>query len=275
MVYARLIIAGEDYGIQNFMTPLRSFEDHTPLAGITIGNIGPKIGFNTMDNGYLRFDHVRIPRTNMAMRFIHVDSKGQYHNKMSTPQLLYFSMLEMRAHMIPFCAIQLAKACTVAIRYSIVRQQGFKSSKDKAEHRVLDYQTQQYRLLPLLASSYALVLMGQRLVERLDRLNHQIQEGNTSELATMHAVTCGLKVLCSTIAVNGIEECRRACGGHGYLQSSGLPVRAGSSGFCCAANYVDAGYVWSGCSVGDRGRYSTVVKWVVGWVLRNEQVKTM
>ena len=54
VVYARLIIAGKDYGVQNFMTPLRSFENHTPLPGITIGNIGPKIGFNTMDNGYLR-----------------------------------------------------------------------------------------------------------------------------------------------------------------------------------------------------------------------------
>ena len=36
--------------------------------GITIGDIGPKFGFNTIDNGFLRFDKVRIPRDNMLMK---------------------------------------------------------------------------------------------------------------------------------------------------------------------------------------------------------------
>jgi len=47
--------------------------DHKPLRGIEVGDIGPKIGFNTTDNGFLRLDHVRIPRTNMLMKFANVD----------------------------------------------------------------------------------------------------------------------------------------------------------------------------------------------------------
>ncbi|GAA6002785.1 hypothetical protein JCM10207_007678 [Rhodosporidiobolus poonsookiae] len=31
-----------------------------------------------------------------------------------------------------------------------------------------------------------------------------------------------MKSLCSIMASNAIEECRRACGGHGYSQGSGL-----------------------------------------------------
>jgi len=37
-------------------------------SGITVGDIGPKFGYESMDNGFLRFNHVRIPRENMVMR---------------------------------------------------------------------------------------------------------------------------------------------------------------------------------------------------------------
>ena len=53
---------------------LRSLDDHTPLPGVTLGDIGGKFGsgaYNSMDNGVLRFDHVRIPRDQMLMRFVH------------------------------------------------------------------------------------------------------------------------------------------------------------------------------------------------------------
>jgi hypothetical protein len=53
-------------------------DDHTLLPGIETGDIGPKIGYNNMDNGYARFDNVRIPRRNMAMRFAMVDEEGNY-----------------------------------------------------------------------------------------------------------------------------------------------------------------------------------------------------
>jgi hypothetical protein len=39
---------------------LRSLEDHLPLPGITVGDIGPKFGFGGVDNGYMSMDHVRI-----------------------------------------------------------------------------------------------------------------------------------------------------------------------------------------------------------------------
>ena len=55
-----------------FIIQIRSLEDHQPQPGVTVADIGVKFGngaYNTMDNGLLRFDHVRIPRENMLMRF--------------------------------------------------------------------------------------------------------------------------------------------------------------------------------------------------------------
>lgn len=41
-------------------------------------------------------------------------------------------------------------------------------------------------------------------------------------LADLHATSCGLKSLASSTAVDGLELCRRACGGHGYSSFSGI-----------------------------------------------------
>lgn len=37
-------------------------------AGVVVGEIGPKLGFNSTDNGYLGFNKVRIPRDHMLMK---------------------------------------------------------------------------------------------------------------------------------------------------------------------------------------------------------------
>lgn len=66
VVQAKLIINGKDYGSHPFLVPLRSLKDHTPLPGVVIKDQGPKQGAISMDNGYARFNHVRIPRTNVS-----------------------------------------------------------------------------------------------------------------------------------------------------------------------------------------------------------------
>lgn len=39
-----------------------------PLPGIKVGDIGPRMGFSTANNGFLGFDRHRIPRENMMMK---------------------------------------------------------------------------------------------------------------------------------------------------------------------------------------------------------------
>lgn len=46
------------------------------LLGITVGDIGPKMDFEHTDNGFLRLDHIRIPRENMLNRFAQVGTWG-------------------------------------------------------------------------------------------------------------------------------------------------------------------------------------------------------
>jgi len=237
MVIAQLIDGdGKPHGIHNFLVPLRSMEDHTWLPGVETGDIGPKIGYNNMDNGFAKFNNVRIPRRNMAMRFATVDEMGKYKkvdDSGAASKVAYITMMQVRAYIIHSSNEALAMACTIAIRYSAIRRQGYNADADKKrdnnapnEFQVLDYRQQQYRLLPLLAASYAIFFTGKHVLARLKDIEHQLVSGagtiTKTVVGDIHATTSALKSYATTFTADGIEDCRKACGGHGFLVCSGL-----------------------------------------------------
>lgn len=48
------------------------------LPGVEIRDCGYKVGLNGVDNGAIKFTHVRIPRDNLLDRFGTVSRDGQY-----------------------------------------------------------------------------------------------------------------------------------------------------------------------------------------------------
>ncbi|CAH9120053.1 unnamed protein product [Cuscuta europaea] len=225
IVYARLITEGQDHGVHGFIVQLRSLEDHRPLPDITVGDIGMKFGngaYNTMDNGVLRFDHVRIPRDQMLMRVSQVTREGKYVQSDIPRQILYGTMVFVRQSIVADASSALSRAVCIATRYSAVRRQ-FGSQNGGQEVQVLDYKTQQSRLFPLLASGYAFRFVGEWLKWLYTDVTQKLQSGDFSTLPEVHACTAGLKSLTTSATADGIEECRKLCGGHGYLCSSGLP----------------------------------------------------
>ncbi|CAB1107019.1 unnamed protein product [Ectocarpus sp. CCAP 1310/34] len=105
------------------------------------------------------------------------------------------------------------------------------------DRSVLDYTIQMHRLLPLIASAYGFHFAGVDLKLRLRRLEREHvhglpplagEKGAGDTLKQFHATSSCLKGLCSGLTAAGIEDCRKACGGHGYLQSSGLPELLGT-----------------------------------------------
>ena len=90
VVQARLILpSGRDAGPHLFFVQLRSLEDHRTMPGITVGDIGPKAmgGYAAVDNGWARFERVRIPKEQMLSAFAGVTDEGEYvrppHAKLS------------------------------------------------------------------------------------------------------------------------------------------------------------------------------------------------
>lgn len=234
MVIAKLIDGdGVDHGVHNFLVQTRSMDDHSLMEGVTCGDIGPKIGYNNMDNGFAKFDNVVIPRRNMAMRFATVDENGKYAKVSvsdAAAKISYITMMQVRSYIVMEASRGLRTGVTMAIRYSAVRRQGFKSIDSQEENQIIDYKQQQHRLFPLLAASVCFFFTGKKVLsdlkaieERLMTLADGEETITKTEVGDIHASTSALKSFCTTIAADGIEDCRKACGGHGFLQSSGFP----------------------------------------------------
>ncbi|XP_057560535.1 peroxisomal acyl-coenzyme A oxidase 2 isoform X2 [Hippopotamus amphibius kiboko] len=205
-----------------FIVPIRSLEDHSPLPGITVGDIGPKMDFDHSDNGFLQLDHVRIPRENMLNRFAQVLPDGTY-TKLGAAKSNYLGMVVVRVDILRDEATPLLqKACVIAIRYSVIRRQSQLRPSDP-EAKVLDYQTQQQKLLPPLAMAYAFHFVAESLSEFLRRSYSSILDRDFRLLPELHALSAGMKAMVSDLCTQGTELCRRACGGHGYSKLSGLP----------------------------------------------------
>ncbi|XP_050343249.1 probable peroxisomal acyl-coenzyme A oxidase 1 isoform X2 [Nymphalis io] len=221
IVMAQLHINGKSLGIHLFLVQIRDFETHEPLPGIKVGEIGPKLGFNTANNGFLGFNNCRIPRKNMLMKNAQVLRDGTYI-KSKNDKLTYGSMVLIRVHILTDVAYELARAVTIAIRYSAVRHQSLLKNGEP-EAQVLDYVTQQHKLFISIASSHAFRVMGQWLWKTYTKVMAEIAEGNMDQLPELHALSCCLKAVCSYDGVQAVERCRLACGGHGYLLSSNLP----------------------------------------------------
>ncbi|KAG0265945.1 hypothetical protein DFQ27_000253 [Actinomortierella ambigua] len=229
LIQAHLIIDGKNYGAHGFIVPLRSLKDHKPFPGVKVGDIGPKAygGFAKIDNGFVRFDHHRIPRENMLMRFSKVTKDGQYIKPPSS-KLAYGSMVLIRSYMIRVAALNLARAATIATRYATVRRQ-FNvptSIRDEAnpklETQVINYPMVQARLFPIIAQAYALFAAGETMINMYTSMLSELMEGDISSLAEVHAISSGLKTTCSTMAATGVEDCRKLMGGHGYSYFSGI-----------------------------------------------------
>ncbi|KAL0578791.1 hypothetical protein V5O48_003203 [Marasmius crinis-equi] len=223
VVQAKLILPdGTDVGPHLFFVQLRSLENHRLLPGVITGDIGPKAfgGYACVDNGFARFDHVRIPRWHMLSKFAQVTDDGKYvkppHAKVS-----YGGMLYIRAGMVTNAGWSTAKAITIAIRYASVRRQGSKGP-DGLELPVISYPSVHVRLLPILARAYVFIELGRATTRAFMEMSERLARGDASLLAELHAMTSGLKVLCSTTSVQDLESARRSMGGHGYSAFSGI-----------------------------------------------------
>ncbi|OAD59251.1 putative peroxisomal acyl-coenzyme A oxidase 1 [Eufriesea mexicana] len=223
IVLAQLYVQNECRGIHPFIVQLRDADTHEPMPGIKIGEIGRKLGMNGVNNGFLGFNNVRIPRMNMLMKNSKVLEDGTYV-KASNDKLTYGTMVFVRVVLVHDVVSYLSKAATIAVRYSAVRRQG-QINSEKPEVQILDYVTQQYKIFPHVAACFAFKISANWIWDMYNNVTGN-QEG-LNQLPELHALACCLKAVTTADAAGGIEQLRLSCGGHGYMDSSNLPTTYG------------------------------------------------
>jgi acyl-CoA oxidase len=223
-VFAQLVTGGQSHGVHAFLVPIRGPGGEV-ARGVTIEDCGHKAGLHGVDNGRVTFDHVRVPRDALLDRFGSVSEFGAYASPIDNPTKRFFTMLGTLVQgrvSVAGGALSAAKvALAIAVRYGLWRRQ-FNPPGSEEEVVLLDYRAHQRRLLPALATTYALHFAQAALVDDLHRVftDAEVADRDRRRLET-HAA--GFKALATWHATQTIQTCREACGGAGYLSVNRLP----------------------------------------------------
>ncbi|XP_050305249.1 peroxisomal acyl-coenzyme A oxidase 3-like [Anthonomus grandis grandis] len=225
LLYAQLYIGPKNHGLHTFVVPLRDPQTLLPYPGVTVGDMGEKMGLNGVDNGFVLFKNYRIPRENLLNKLADVTEEGEYvtaikdDNHRFGASLLALSVTRSGV----ICTAEMYATCAliIAIRYAGVRKQ---FGTGGSEMPILEYQTHQYRLLPHLAAIYVLKVFGRNLGDIYNKfLNNKDSIENADFLGVeLHIITSAAKPLAAWICRDAIQSCREACGGHGYLKAARL-----------------------------------------------------
>jgi acyl-CoA oxidase len=125
--WAQLYIDGVCYGVHVFVVPLRDPSTHDLLPGVLIGDCGPKNGLNEIDNGFILFNKVRVPVTNLLNRLSGVDANGKFYNTCKNEDARFGLQLGAisggRIAIAGTAPTMALNALSIAIRYACIRKQ--------------------------------------------------------------------------------------------------------------------------------------------------------
>jgi len=190
------------------LVQLRDLETWKHVKGVQSGDVGPKVGYVAKDNGWARFDNVRIPRTNLLMGYVDVDRQGNFKKK-GDLRVLYTVMMIIRAAIVGYSGFGLQKAVLIGIRYSIMRRQFQTLNGSTLERPILDYQTQRHVFAVLLSKVFVMQANGRYTDGQFLQMMEEIKDRRQfSKMDPMHHLLSGLKALYSAEYFDGAEEAR-------------------------------------------------------------------
>jgi acyl-CoA oxidase len=222
-VFAQLITGGVNHGVHCFYVPIRD-DNGNFLPGIGGEDDGLKGGLNGIDNGRLHFSDVRVPRTNLLNKYGDVAEDGSYSSAIDSPGRRFFTMLgtlvQGRVSLDGAAAAVSAMALTIAVTYGNQRRQ-FTAGSDTDEEVILDYQRHQRRLIPRLATTYAMNFAHDEFLVKFDAVFSGA--ANTDEdRQDLETLAASLKPLSTWAALDILQEAREACGGAGFIAENRL-----------------------------------------------------
>lgn len=247
VVYAQLYTPdGQCHGLNAFVVPIRDTETFIVFPGVVVGDLGEKIGLNGVDNGFGKFNlnfksikvskneklsvlftDYKIPKDYLLSKTGDVDDAGNFVTQIKDPKKrMGKSLGALSGGRVNICEIATTygvRAITIAVRYGASRKQ-FGPEDSNVEHPVIEYQAQQYRLLPHLASVFALQFFSTYIGKIYGDMTMKILMGEDTAMAgvEMHALSSAAKPVCTWTVRDVIQESREACGGHGYLKCARL-----------------------------------------------------
>ena len=220
--HSKMIVDGQNYGVQAFIARIRDQDTHRPLRGLEIGDIGPKYGYSVKDNGYMIFKDFRVPRTALLSRYVSLTKEGKL-NIQGDPKVAYSTMLFVRISLINFTWKLAISMWLLGIRYTLIRRQFKTISNSEEERRIFDYQATQYQIIPFLAYAYGWIFSSKQCVAKYNLMREEIKNDKFTTMRDLHSIASAFKALQMQQSIDGLFKIRECCGAHGYSNYSNLP----------------------------------------------------
>ena len=222
-VFAQLVTNGVNHGVHCFYVPIRD-ERGNFLPGVGGEDDGLKGGLNGIDNGRLHFTDVRVPRTNLLNKYGDVAVDGSYSSAIDSPGRRFFTMVgtlvQGRVSLDGAATAVSAMALTIAITYGNQRRQ-FSGAIENEEQVLLDYGRHQRRLIPRLATAYAMNFAHDEFLVKFDGVFSGTHDSD-ADREDLETLAASLKPLSTWAALDILQEAREACGGAGFLTENRL-----------------------------------------------------
>jgi len=219
ILIARLISNGQDHGVQPFFIQIRDLETLKLLPGIETGDIGPKLGYNSKDNGFMRLTNYRAPSFCLLSKYTKISPDGTV-TKTGNDRLKFTGMMRARTLILQTSYYNMFKCSMITTRYSLLRKQ-FTDSQNK-EIRIFDYQLQRYKICKNLSKAYAMSLGLYNVMALIQKNEDAVQNNDFTYFQQVHLTLCMCKAFYTWWDHKCVIESMNACGGHGYSAMSGM-----------------------------------------------------
>ncbi|KAL0842446.1 hypothetical protein ABMA28_014544 [Loxostege sticticalis] len=229
LLFAQLITPdGTNHGLHGFIVPIRDPKTLETYPGLIVGDMGEKIGVHGIDNGFVMFNQYRIPRESLLNRTADVTEDGVYESSFSDPSKILGAALENlsagRVGIMQESCHSISSAVAIAVRYAASRKQ---FGERDAEIPLIEYELHQWRLFGYVAAAVVFRVFVESFTRVylgfVEKSNAGIRVDNLSEaVSEIHAMVSCSKPLLTWTVLQAAQQCREACGGHGFLKCANL-----------------------------------------------------